>query len=365
MASFINTDLATGELKGRVAKILFEKIMRMSGSSLAGTNLGGLIEGAVGSLPDALKSAIGIGGAAILQSPYGLAQWISRHTGGNADQLHELFNEGLDSMVTSFMENVKQRRVKNPDYDPSSTEMETLIDGYLQSELTKRGITVNKTDLRCIVNSHTHTFHHLQCPECWRSTSSKSGKDARGDDAKKTERILYRDGCRDVLLRWALENGYAPTKDSCCGKSAAADEKSLLTADTDLRTALRSLKPEERAAYLALYASANDEQRKVIDAAVILKMWAPGDVKDILEASNGSAAEFVKRLPSNAKPQTAAASLMDRVKKAVTSLIDKGPDAPEVKTVRETIGRTTSKLNKGRMGQVRKANRLEALLRRR
>ena len=361
------TDLATGNIKGRIAKIVTERIARKLGTKFGSGDIADPIRSYVGNLPPAMVEAFGVGAAAFLQSPRGLAEWISSKTTFDVNKVDEALNEGVDSGVQSFLAAARGRHggaVTDADYETAANEA-------LQKLQAKNAFDdLNPLKKKVVVDGTNRIFHSLDCPVVWKSQTRSKGK----EDRSETTRTSYKDGHKEQTLTWALDNEYEPTRGGCCGKSAKNAIDDALKSEKDFFACVDTLKDstttEEKRLYMGFYDMLGKASKKQLVELRDLggdKRWTKAEVVQVLRVSNGDVETVIKLIGSKiSRPKKQfmdqAADWAKKNWKAAMGIAD--PDNPEgqaeVDKIREGVDRFTAKIRRDAVRRRRRANELEA-----
>ena len=335
--SAMSGDLATGPIGWRIAKLTGEKLGRIFGFNLSSGRLGQAFKGLEGSLPGPLKEAIGIGAAAIFQSPRIAADILSGVTHLDADKLHELLNEVVDSTTLSFASGAGE----GSSGTPTDGDISKVIDEKLrQLEATGK---LKKDDflIKVIADSAAHVYHNRDCLACAMMQQPNQKKGQQPNTGKRLG---------EATLRWAIEAGYQPTNDHCCNKRVGLDLKGALSQPTDLMTCVSMLGThfEEDAEelskrYIAYVVAAGEDQKNALRELGAQKIWTPALVRQILLHSTDVVTLLtLLKIHAPQKP-VEKPTLKSRLGNALMSVFTKGPEAPEVLAIKKTIDGFTDK----------------------
>lgn len=330
MAQFTTTDLSTGKYRERLAKNVLELIGRRTAVSLADNKLLSSLTSFVGDIAPELRAVAGVAGGAWIQSPAGFSKWLGPILGVDPLKLNDGLNEGLDELVTTFIDHVNTKRKQDENYAPTDADVDAALQAYLQKPDNKLKLLIEHP---VVIDVKRHEFHDVQCPLCWKSTF-KQGKKG----APTTTQTQYQEGCKEVPLEWALRNGYAPTTSTCCGKTAHETVTTFLQAPKSLMTVLAGLNPELQQRFFQLRQDATEEDRARIIAAQS-QVIEPAVLQMMLTNAQ-TAALFAGNFPKS----SAVSNLKKTVVDAFKGLVTEGPNHPAVKSVRKQVDGVTSHL---------------------
>lgn len=274
-----NPDLAAGEIRGRVAKLVSERLARKLGFKWGSGGLGDSLRGFVGNLSPAAVDAFGVGAAAFLQSPRGLAEWISHRTTFDVNKVDEVLNEAVDSAVSGFTDAAATKKGAATEVDYAAA-----VDRAIKKlEEEKKFADLDPLQRRVVADGANHIFHALDCPIVWKSQTRQKG--GKGKDDKTETKTTYKDGHKEVTLKWALENDYVPTNGNCCCKAAKAAADEVLKSPKDVFACVDSLKDSMdeaekgvRQKFYRLLSVATPHQRARLQAVGGDKRWQPSEI---------------------------------------------------------------------------------------
>lgn len=91
----------------RIAKLVGEKLARRLGYRWGTGAVGEVLRPFIANMPAWATDALGIGAAAIVQSPRRVAEWIGSIAGFDADKVDKILNEAVDDGIQSFLAGVR------------------------------------------------------------------------------------------------------------------------------------------------------------------------------------------------------------------------------------------------------------------
>ncbi len=365
-------DLATDKIHWRFAKILTEKTFRKVGVNLGETGPIKLVADKLktllnGTIPaELLGDAVGVIAAALLQSPRIVADTLATFTGIDADKLHEMLNEGVDSGIGGLAGAMQHAGGPNEGH-----LLVAASEAVSKLETGEKFAFIEKV----LVVIFGGVIHDDECTEVLdrepQQRRKRTGNQVQADD---DDRPRLRPGARKVKLSKACDMGYSTIAlPKCCGKAVEKLIAKELLKPSDLSSCVQAFAKafenvqgrnaqELTQKFYRYMKAANDAQSAEIRDLGCRVVWTPGEIADYLEQSTDIAG-FLKHLKRKERPTEK--SYVKKAVDAIEAVFAGKSDSAEAAKLRENALKLQQQFARNAGHARHSIDALDAILRKR